>query len=208
MKSFGRKCIGVFVAVVLFGVCSYGVKAQAGQANDPLQESIAEKVLRFHVLANSDSCEDQELKEKVRDAIGCMMQPRLSNVENIEETRAVVEASMDDIIATAEETLRENGYDYEVTAKLTNTVFPEKTYGNYTFPAGEYQALEVVIGEGKGHNWWCVLYPNMCFRGSVFEVVEEEAEEALKEVLTPEEYENVFNGEDYEIRFKFLEYFK
>lgn len=191
--------------LIIIGGCLYTVKGQAKESS--LQPEIAKKILRFHVLANSDSKEDQEVKEKVRDAIGVMMQPRLEGVTDMGKTRQIVEDSMEDIIVTAEETLRDNGYGYEVRAEITYTDFPEKTYGNYTFPAGEYEALEVVIGEGKGQNWWCVLYPNMCFRGSVFEVVEEEAEDALREVLTPEEYEEVFDSGDFEIRFKFLEYF-
>lgn len=205
MKFLKKKSVGLLLMLIMIGGCLYAVKGQAKESS--LQPEIAKKILRFHVLANSDSKEDQEVKEKVRDAIGGLMQPRLEDVTDMGKTRQIVEASMEDIIVIAEDTLRDNGYDYNVHAEITYTDFPEKTYGNYTFPAGEYEALEVVIGEGKGQNWWCVLYPNMCFRGSVFEVVEEEAEDALREVLTPEEYEEVFDSGDFEIRFKFLEYF-
>lgn len=82
--------------------------------------------------------------------------------------------------------------------------FPGKTYGDYTFPEGNYEALEITLGDGAGHNWWCVLYPNMCFRGSVYEVVEDEAKENLKEVLTPDEYESIFDSGKYEIKLKSL----
>ena len=108
----------------------------------------------------------------------------------------------------ATETLEENGYYYGVRARLANVEFPVKSYGAYTFPAGEYEALQVTLGEGEGHNWWCVLYPNMCFRGSVYEVPSDEAKHALREVLTPEEYEDIFRHGKYQIRFKFLEYFR
>ena len=94
-----------------------------------------------------------------------------------------------------------------MSARITKTNFPEKTYGNYTFPKGKYEALQIVIGEGNGQNWWCVLYPNMCFSGSVFEVVEEQAKESLKEVLNAWEYADVFDSGNVQIRFKFLEYF-
>ncbi len=175
---------------------------------DPLQPGIADKILRFHVLANSDSKEDQEVKKKVRDAVGAMMEPRLAGSRNLEETEAIVQRSMENIVEVATETLEENGYYYGARAKLANVEFPVKSYGAYTFPAGEYEALQVTLGEGEGHNWWCVLYPNMCFRGSVYEVPSDEAKHALREVLTPEEYEDIFRHGKYQIRFKFLEYFR
>lgn len=175
---------------------------------DPLQPGIADKILRFHVLANSDSKEDQEVKKKVRDAVGAMMEPRLAESRNLEETEAIVQQSMEKIVEVATETLEENGYYYGASARLANVEFPVKSYGAYTFPAGEYEALQVTLGEGEGHNWWCVLYPNMCFRGSVYEVPSDEAKHALREVLTPEEYEDIFRHGKYQIRFKFLEYFR
>lgn len=176
--------------------------------NDLLQPSIASKILRFHVLANSDSTQDQTVKEKVRDAVGIYLQPLLEGVDNLEETKQIIEENRKQIIAVAKHTLHENGFDYEVSAQIENVDFPEKTYGAYTFPRGEYEALQIVIGEGEGQNWWCVLYPNMCFRGSVFEVIEEEAEEALREVLNPWEYADVFDSGKVQIRFKFLEFFQ
>ncbi|MBQ3559537.1 MAG: stage II sporulation protein R [Agathobacter sp.] len=176
--------------------------------HDLLQPSIASKILRFHVLANSDSDADQAVKEEVRDAVGVYLQPLLEEAESLEETKQIVGEYIPDIVTVAENTLAENGYDYEVTARITRTDFPEKTYGTYTFPKGEYEALQIVIGEGEGQNWWCVLYPNMCFRGSVFEVVEEEAGEALKEVLSPWEYADVFESKEVKVRFKFLEFFR
>lgn len=176
--------------------------------NDMLQPSIASKILRFHVLANSDLEADQEVKERVRDAVGLYLKPLLEEADDLEETKQIVNENMEDIIAVAEQTLQEHGYDYSVSAQITRTDFPEKSYGMYTFPAGEYEALQIVLGEGEGQNWWCVLYPNMCFRGSVFEVVEEEAAEALREVLSPWEYADVFDSGKVELRFKFLEFFR
>mgnify|MGYP000785482613 FL=1 len=167
-----------------------------------MQKSIAGKILRFHVLANSDSEADQNVKKQVRDAVGAYIEPYLLECENIEETRATVNDHMDEIIAVSKETLAENGFTYGASAELTHTDFPEKTYGDYTFPEGNYEALEITLGDGAGHNWWCVLYPNMCFRGSVYEVVEDEAKENLKEVLTPDEYESIFDSGKYEIKLK------
>lgn len=176
--------------------------------NDILQPAIASKILRFHVLANSDSPADQEVKEKVRDAVGIYLGPLLENAESLEETKQIVNENMSNIIVVAEDTLQKNGFHYEVSAQITHADFPEKTYGSYTFPKGEYEALQIRIGEGEGQNWWCVLYPNMCFRGSVFEVVEEEAKAALREVLAPWEYADVFESGKVKVRFKFLEFFR
>lgn len=100
------------------------------------------------------------------------------------------------------------GYTYEVRASLAECEFPTKTYGAYTFPAGIYEALRVVIGEGEGANWWCVMYPNMCFENSMYEVIDEKAEKALRKVLDEEEYEAVLSSGKYEIRFRFLEWFR
>lgn len=185
-----------------------GEICRKSETKDPLQPQIAEKILRFHVLANSDTTEDQELKLKVRDAIGEYLAPVLEDAEDLTKTKELVQDQLPEIIEVAEQCIAEEGYDYEVTAELAMADFPEKTYGNYTFPAGEYEALEVYIGEAKGHNWWCVLYPNMCFQGSVYEVVDEKAEAELKEVLTPEEYQDVFTQGNYKVEFKFWEKFE
>lgn len=175
---------------------------------DFLQQSIADKILRFHVLANSDSVEDQMVKEQVRDAVGIYLQPLLEESNSLEQTKQIITEHMEEIEAVSCKTLKEYGYEYPVEACITNTDFPEKTYGVYTFPKGEYEALQISIGSAEGQNWWCVLYPNMCFRGSVFEVVEEAAGEALREVLTPWEYAKVFDSGEVEVRFKFLEFFR
>ena len=176
--------------------------------NDPLQPSIASKILRCHVLANSDAVCDQNVKEKVRDAVGIYLQPFLEEADSLEETKQIVQTQLEEVVDISEETLQKHGYDYDVTARIATVDFPEKSYGPYTFPKGEYEALQIVIGEGKGQNWWCVLYPNMCFKGSVFEVIEEEAEVALREVLSPWEYADVFESGEVEFHFKFLEYFR
>lgn len=176
--------------------------------NSLLQPSIASKILRFHVLANSDSVEDQAVKEQVRDAVGTYLKPFLQEANSLEETKDIIHAHLEEVVAVSEQTLQEQGYSYAVQAAIKEITFPKKTYGAYTFPQGEYEALQIVIGEGKGQNWWCVLYPNMCFRGSVFEVVEEEAGEALQEVLNPWEYAEVFDSGEVELRFKFLEFFQ
>ena len=168
-----------------------------------LQQTISDKVLRFHVLANSDSEADQNLKLAVRDAVGSYMQEKLADVENLEECELVVRQSLGEIEEAAAETIAENGYDYDVTAELEHTSFPVKNYGSYTFPAGDYEALRIVIGEGNGHNWWCVLYPPLCFIDAVYGVVPEDSKEKLAGVLTDEEYKTV-TDRGCKVRFKYL----
>lgn len=203
-----NKKIGLAVITVMVAGLGFFFQREYTLQQETIQQSIAGKILRFHVLANSDSDEDQALKKQVRDAIGAYMEPYLEESDSIEMTRAIVSQRMEEIVETAEQTIASQGYDYPVEARLTHTDFPVKTYGDYTFPAGEYEALEVTIGEGAGHNWWCVLYPNMCFRGSVYEVVEKDAKEALQEVLSAEEYADIFNNGNVEIRLRFLDLFK
>lgn len=205
-RKYIKHALGIAGIMLFLIICVCG--KYIGKTTDPLQPEIAEKILRFHVLANSDSEEDQNVKKKVRDAVGQLMGPKLADSRNLKETEKIVQQSMDEIVEVATETLVANGYDYGASARLANVEFPVKSYGDYTFPAGKYEALQITLGAGQGHNWWCVLYPNMCFQGSVYEVVEDDAKEALREVLTPEEYADVFTQGKFEIRFKFLEYFR
>lgn len=175
---------------------------QAGQ----MQQEIAEKILRFHVLANSDSKEDQALKLKVRDAVGSLMSSVLKDADDITQCKQLTAAHMKEIVNTAKEVIESNGYDYAVEASIREVDFPDKTYGAYTFPAGTYEALELIIGAGAGHNWWCVMYPNMCFSGSVYEVVDEDAKESLEHTLTQEEYKSLLEDKDYKIQCKYLKF--
>lgn len=168
-----------------------------------LQQSMAQKVLRFHVLANSDSTEDQELKRKVRDRVGTVMADKLKDAKTLDDSTQVVEQNLCVIEDCAAAVIEEEGYCYPVSATLENCMFPEKTYGAYTFPEGEYEALRVVIGSGEGHNWWCVMYPNLCFANSMYEV-DEDSGEKLREVLEPTEYAAVLENGNFKVRFKML----
>ena len=157
----------MFIILCMLTVLAAGTAhATEKKRVDPLQPAIAEKILRFHVLANSDAKDDQNVKLKVRDAVGHMLGQKLKKVTDRAQTEKIVQDHMDEIIETAEKTLHKNGYTYGASARLANVDFPVKTYGDYTFPAGKYRALQITLGKGEGHNWWCVLYPNMCFQGS------------------------------------------
>lgn len=202
-QKYGKVLETVFLLVILAGGCLW--KYQEWKLQQTQQE-IAQKVLRFHVRANSDSREDQALKLRVRDAVGAMMQQVLEGVEDVAECSRIVEANLAAVVDTAQQTVYEEGYTYTVSALMESTEFPQKAYGNYIFPAGEYQALNVVIGSGKGRNWWCVMYPNLCFHDAVYEVVDEEAEKTLQRVLSEDEYDAVLKSGEYRIRFKYLDF--
>lgn len=153
------------------------------------------KIIRFHVIANSNSEEDQELKLKVRDEIIKSLNQKLQESENISESRKILHDNMDFIEETAHRTLLKNGYIYPVKANLGMTWIPEKTYGSLTFPAGEYEALNVIIGEGEGENWWCVLYPPLCLIDSSKPNEEIDIDKSLS-ILTKDQYQMVINAAD------------
>ena len=120
-------------------------------------------ILRFHVRANSDSEEDQELKMAVKEDVVAMLKPLLKDCENVAESKKVIISNLQPIYETAVNTITEQGYDYKVKVYMTTEEFPAKTYGDLTFPEGKYQALRVDIGAAQGQNWWCVMYPPLCF---------------------------------------------
>lgn len=182
--------------VMVFGIRVYEQKK--------MQEEIAEKILRFHVIANSDSREDQELKLKIRDAVGGYMQSELDGVQNKAQAKEIANRNLEQIENVAKQVIEKDGKSYNVRAWIDDVDFPNKTYGSYTFPKGTYEALEVVIGDGEGKNWWCVMYPNMCFQGSMYEVIDEESESSLREVLTEKEYNTIIEKNNYQIKFKYL----
>lgn len=156
-----------------------------------MQADLAKEVFRFHVLANSDSKEDQALKMQVKEAVLAYMRQELPESDNVETTKKWARANTGEIVQLAEQVIREEGYSYSVMAEVTTCEFPEKTYGDITFPSGEYEALRIEIGEAKGQNWWCVLYPNLCFMDAVHAVVPEQGKKDLKKVLEEDTYEMV-----------------
>lgn len=171
-----------------------------------LQQSIAEKILRFHVLANSNSTEDQELKLKVKEHVAVYIESLLDDSDSLEESVAIINDYNDDIIAEAEAFIKSWGYDYAVEGIVTTTYFPIKTYGDITLPAGDYLAYELIIGEGSGANWWCILYPPLCFVDLSTGIVPDESKEDLKDILNASEYTLITTGkpEIKEVRFKYL----
>lgn len=176
-------------------------------------ERRGENLIRFHVLANSDSPEDQELKLKVRDKVMAAMAEDLEKSKNVDETREILKANIKKIEEVAKEEIERNGYSYKVKASLKEHAFPTKRYGNVVFPAGIYEALRIEIGEAKGQNWWCVMFPPLCFVDVKHGLTDEKTQKALKESLTEEEYYLVYsdvneNGLPLQLKSKIFEVFK
>jgi stage II sporulation protein R len=171
-----------------------------------LQNSIANKIIRFHVIANSDSSFDQSLKLKVRDKIIEYLSPLLENSKNINESRKIIEQNIDNIENIAIETLSKFS-NYTAKAELTYSNFPTKTYDDYSFPAGNYEALKITIGEGEGKNWWCVMFPPLCFTDSSIEFPEKSIE-TLSTNLSEKELDLISNADkpNIQVKFKILEW--
>lgn len=149
---------------------------------------LAENVLRFHVIANSDSDEDQALKLRVRDALVSYMAACGDSFDDAEDASAYAAAHLNELEAVAAAVVRACGYTYPVKAGVGACAFPDKTYDGLTFPAGVYEALRVEIGQAEGQNWWCVLYPPLCFTEEGSAAVPEDSREQLKEALGEEDY--------------------
>ena len=176
--------VGISISLLVTGVIVQAKKTR-------MQKDLAEEVFRFHVLANSDSKEDQALKMKVKEEVLAFMKEEIPNSGSVVDTKKWAIENLEQIAEVAQEVVCEEGYQYWIMAEVTHCDFPEKSYGDITFPAGEYETLRIEIGEGKGQNWWCVLYPNLCFVNAVRAVVPKEGKQQLRKVLEEDTYEMI-----------------
>ncbi len=163
-------------------------------------KNVEKDVLRLHILANSDSPFDQRLKIKVRDEILKSGYDVFCGNENLEQAKRKIAQNLDVIREIAQRTIEKNGCRYPVKIEFENTFFETRHYNNFTLPAGEYEALKVVIGRGEGHNWWCVMFPPMCLSAS-------DDIDDLKS-LSEEEKKLILSDPDYEVRFKCVEIYE
>ena len=187
----------LFIIFIFSTIISYSNSVFAGLENN---------IFRLHILANSDSEEDQNLKLKVRDSIIEYMK-NLTN--DISDKQAVIQLSdehKNDLKQIAESVIKENGYDYQVEIEIGNFYFPTKYYGNISLPAGNYDALRIKIGKAEGQNWWCSLFPPLCFVNVSAGIIDKEGEEYLKENLSDEEFAIISdNSSEIEFKFKIIE---
>ena len=176
---------------------------------EAVSTDISDSVFRLHVLANSNSDEDQNLKYKVRDNLLNYMNNICTDCTSKEEAMNVVSEHQEEFKQVALETIKNEGYSYNVKIEIGNFEFPTKQYGDISLPAGFYDALKVEIGEAEGRNWWCVMFPSLCFVDISSGIVPEESKEELQNVLSDEEYAIISDNSDPGIQFKFklLEFF-
>ena len=203
-----KKFILTSVAIIIIISISLNTNNISGKAS---QSDVAGKLIRFHVIANSDDKVDQDLKVKVRDSVLEYVSPKLINSKDIEESRKIINSENENIKKIAEMVINKSGFKYSVATTLSKEYFPVKTYGNITLPQGEYEAFKILIGSGTGQNWWCVMFPPLCFvditKGNV---AFEKTESDMRSVLSEDEYELIDNTKDNKeiiVKFKLTEIF-
>lgn len=201
-KNFKMVIILSFLLFLYSSICAFSYAQN-------ISTDIANNVFRLHVIANSDSEEDQNLKYIVRDNLLNYMNSICKDCKSKQEAISIVEENKNTFEQIATNTIKEQGYSYSVKINVGNFEFPTKNYGDISLPAGYYDALRVEIGEAKGQNWWCVMFPPLCFVDISSGIVPEESKELLENNLSEEEFALVSNPSDHEIQFKFklLEFF-
>ena len=126
-------------------------------------DDVKDSLIRFHVIANSDSEEDQNLKLKVKNRVIDYLYPYLNASQSLDESRQIIKDKMPEVKKLSEEVIKDNNYKYSIQVMLSRENFPDKSYGNITLPQGNYEAFRIIIGDGQGKNWWCVMFPPLCF---------------------------------------------
>ena len=195
MKLLIKSLCIAFVLTVIYSVIPFQAEC----------EQISEEVFRLHILANSDSAEDQALKLKVRDALLEYTDMLFDKAADSDEAENIARENLKTLQTVAQNVVYENGYDYKVNAQVVKMYFNTRYYDNYTMPAGIYDALRITVGDGKGHNWWCVMYPPLCIPAA--EKVESD-EQAAEDYFEAEELDIMKNPDKYEVRFKCVELFR
>ena len=175
-----------------------------------VSNNIANGVFRLHVIANSDSPEDQNLKYIVRDELIKYMNTLAKDCTSKQEVIEIAQNNISNFENIAKKTIQDNGFNYNVTVEIGNFDFPTKTYGDITFPAGTYDSLKIKIGKSEGQNWWCVMFPPLCFVDVTTGIVPEESKKEMKEAMPEEEYSLISNTNNSEVNFKFklIEFFE
>ena len=170
---------------------------------DAVSSDISNSVFRLHVIANSDSKEDQELKYKVRDKVLEYMNTISKNCTSKEDVINLAKTHQEEFKNIAQSVIKENGYNYNVNIYIGKYDFPTKTYGDISFPAGNYDCLRIEIGESNGQNWWCVMFPPLCFVDVTSGIVPEDSKSLMQNSLTDEEYSIISDNHSPDIQIKF-----
>ena len=196
--------------ILILAIIVMGITVILGALPIHGESEIYDSVIRLHVLANSDSEEDQSLKLAVRDEILLVMGDELDGCRDRDEAMEIIQKMAPEIVSAAEEKIRELGYDYTVEVKLGIEEYPTRQYESCAFPAGEYVSLRVIIGSGEGQNWWCCLFPPLCLSSASEESVASNEDAFISVGLTGEQYKIITETDTpkYKARFKILEVFK
>lgn len=196
--------LGICAAVFLTWSVTVNRSLAAQEKMAQTQVKLSGEVLRFHVPANSDSKEDQEIKRKVRDEVIAYMQENMPADLDVEGAKDWAREHLEELEAVADKVLACAGVDYRANAVVRTCYFPDKCYGDVFFPKGYYEALRIELGAAKGHNWWCVLYPNLCFTDATYTSVGEQGKKELQNVLTEDAYEMVTAVSKFKIKSYFF----
>ncbi len=193
----------LFLLFLYVSVCAFSYVQAVSQ-------DISNSVFRLHVIANSDSKEDQDLKYIVRDNVLAYMNDLCKDATSKDEAILIANEHLDEFKQVAMDTIKDNGFNYDVTVEIGNFSFPTKTYGDISLPSGYYDALRIKIGSANGQNWWCVMFPPLCFVDVSSGIVPDESKEELKNDLSDEEFSLISNEQDSKISFKFklIEFFQ
>ena len=171
-----------------------------------ISNSLASNLFRLHVVANSNSYQDQALKYLVRDNILEYIDTNSSSLSNVDEVISFAENNIEEIRVIAQNTIYNNGFTYPVNVKIGNFRFPTKHYGDISFPSGFYNTLKVEIGNSSGNNWWCVMFPPLCFVDVSSGIVPDSSREIMRENLLSEEYRLISDSSpEIRVRFRMVE---
>lgn len=191
MKLLIKSLCIAFVLTVIYSVIPFQTEC----------EQISTEVFRLHILANSDSEEDQALKLKVRDALLEYTDKLFDDAKDRNDAENIAKENIETLQSVAQNTVYKNSCNYTVNAEVVKMYFNTRYYENYTMPAGMYDALRITIGSGKGHNWWCVMYPSICISSAINN--DEKVEKTFSE-----NQQEIVRGNEYEYKFKVVEIFE
>ena len=190
----------LFIAYLFFSIISY---------SNAVSKNISDSVFRLHVIANSNSQEDQNLKYAVRDELIKYMNIVCQDISSKEEAIKIAKQNKEEFYNIAKKVINDNGFNYDLNIEIGNFSFPTKNYGDISLPAGFYDALKVEIGSSSGQNWWCVMFPSLCFVDVSEGIVPEESKENLQDNLSQENY-NIITSDslEFKLKFKLVELFE
>lgn len=191
MKLLIKSLCIAFVLTVIYSVIPFQAEC----------EQISTEVFRLHILANSDSEEDQALKLKVRDALLEYTDELFDDAKDRNDAENIAKENIETLQSVVQNTVYKNGCNYTVNAEVVKMYFNTRYYENYTMPAGMYDALRITIGSGKGHNWWCVMYPSICISSAI------DNDEKVEKTFS-ENQQEIVRGNEYEYKFKVVEIFE